>query len=50
MVELSLTRPEPERITFHYLGVKRAFADGSPCDIDGGVIASDKFSRLVVEF
>jgi F5/8 type C domain len=49
-VELNLRGPAPERITFRYPGAKRAKADEKSCDIDGDVILSRKFRRLVIEF
>ncbi len=49
-VDLALTGPAPERITFRYPGAKRARADGKPCDIQGDVILAPNLSRLVVDF
>jgi hypothetical protein len=49
-VDLALSGPAPERITFRYLGALRARADGKPCDIQGDVILASNFNRLVVEF
>ena len=36
-IELTLTGPAPEQITFRYPGAKRALADGKPCAIQGDV-------------
>jgi hypothetical protein len=49
-VDLALSGPAPERITFRYPGAKRARADGKPCDIEGDVILAPNLSRLVVDF
>ena len=49
-VDLALSGPPPERITFRYPGAKRARADGKPCDIHGDVILAPNLSRLVVDF
>jgi hypothetical protein len=49
-VDLALSGPAPERITFRYPGAKRALADGKPCDIQGDVILARNLSRLVVDF
>ena len=49
-IELALTGPAPERITFRYPGAKRALADGRPCDIHGDVISAQNFNRLVIDF
>jgi hypothetical protein len=49
-VDLALSGPAPERITFRYPGAKRARADGKPCDIQGDVILAPNLSRLVVDF
>ena len=49
-VELALTGPLPERITFRYPGVKDAQADGTQCDIDGDVISAPNLRRLVIDF
>jgi hypothetical protein len=49
-VDLALSGPPPERITFRYPGVKRARADGRPCDIQGDTIFAPSLSRLVVDF
>jgi hypothetical protein len=49
-IELNLTGPAPERITFRYPGAKRAFADGAPCPIQGDVVTAPNLKRLVIEF
>ena len=49
-IELSLTGPAPERITFRYPGAKRAFADGKPCTIQADVVTAPNLNRLVIEF
>jgi len=49
-VDLALSGPAPERITFRYPGAKLARADGKPCDIQGDVILAPNLSRLVVDF
>jgi hypothetical protein len=49
-VDLALSGPAPERITFRYPGAKQARADGRPCDIQGDVILAPNLSRLVVDF
>jgi hypothetical protein len=49
-IDLALSGPAPERITFRYPGAKRARADGKPCDIQGDVILAPNLSRLVVDF
>jgi hypothetical protein len=49
-VELALTGPVPERITFRYPGAKQARADGRPCDIHGNVISAPNLNRLVIDF
>jgi len=49
-VELALTGPAPESITFRYPGAKRADADGAPCDIRDDVISAPNLSRLVIDF
>ena len=49
-VELALTGPAPERITFRYPGAKRAHADGRPCEIHGDVISAPNLNRLVIDF
>jgi hypothetical protein len=50
IVELTLTGPAPERMTFRYPGAKRAFADGKACVIEGDVITAPNLGRLVIEF
>ena len=49
-VDLTLTGPAPERITFRYPGAKQARADGRPCDIHGDVISAPNLNRLVIDF
>jgi hypothetical protein len=49
-VDLELSGPAPEGITFRYPGAKRARADGKPCDIRGDVILAPNLSRLVIDF
>ena len=49
-VDLALSGPAPERITFRYAGAKQARADGKPCDIQGDMILAPNLSRLVVDF
>ncbi|MGA9549282.1 MAG: hypothetical protein WBS14_16620, partial [Rhodomicrobium sp.] len=49
-VDLALTGQPPEKVTVRYPGAKRAEADGKPCRIDGDVISSANFSRLVIEY
>ena len=49
-IELSLTGPAPERITFRYPGAKRAFADGEPCAIQGDVVTAPNLNCLEIEF
>ena len=49
-VELALTGPAPEQITFRYPGVKQAQADGRPCEIHGDVISAPNLNRLVIDF
>ena len=49
-IELALTGPAPERITFRYPGAKRAFADGKPCAIHGDIVTAPNLNRLMIEF
>jgi hypothetical protein len=49
-IELTLTGPEPEQITFGYPGAKRALADGKVCVIEGDVVSAPNWKRLVIEF
>lgn len=49
-VEITLTGPAPERITFRYPGAKQAEADGSPCAIENDVISVSSLDRLVINF
>ena len=50
MVELTLTGPAPEQITFRYPGIKQAQVDGRPCEIHDDVISASKLNRLVINF
>lgn len=47
-VELSLSGPEPEQILVRCPGARRAHADGSLCEIDGALIRTRNFARLVI--
>ena len=49
-VDLELTGPAPERITFRYPGAKQARADGRRCDIHDDVVSAPNFKRLVIDF
>jgi hypothetical protein len=49
-VDLALSGPAPDRITFRYPGAKRARADGKACEIQGDVILAPNLSRLEVDF
>ncbi len=49
-IELALTGPAPERITFRYPGAKKAHAHGVACDIHGDVISAPNLSRLEIDF
>jgi hypothetical protein len=49
-VEMTLTGPAPERITFRYPGAKKAQADGWPCEIHNDVISASSLNRLVIDF
>jgi F5/8 type C domain len=49
-IELALTGPAPDQITFHYPGAKQAHADGVPCDIDGDIISAPNLRRMVIDF
>jgi hypothetical protein len=49
-VELTLTGPLPERITFRYPGVKQAHADGIRCEIYDDVITAPRLHRLSIDF
>ncbi|WNV06139.1 discoidin domain-containing protein [Candidatus Methylospira mobilis] len=48
-IDLALSGPAPDEITFRYPGVKTAHADGQPCAIDGDVVTAANFGRLVIE-
>ena len=50
VVDLVLSGPLPDQITFRYPGAKRARADGKPCDIQGDLILAPNFDRLVIDF
>jgi hypothetical protein len=50
IVELALTGPAPERVSFRYPGAKQAHADGVACHIQGDVISAPNLSRLVIDF
>ncbi len=50
MVEMTLTGPAPEQITFRYPGVKQARADGKRCEIEKDVISVLALTRLVIDF
>jgi hypothetical protein len=50
IVELTLTGSQPERITLRFPGAKRAQADGKPCSVDGDIISSPNFRRLLIDF
>ncbi|MBU3890831.1 discoidin domain-containing protein [Methylosinus sp. KRF6] len=49
-IELASAGPPPERVTIRFPGAKRACADGQSCVIDGDVISSANFSRMVIDF
>ena len=49
-VELTLSGPRPELITVRYPGVKRAHADGRPCEIRGDVILAPNLNWLLIDF
>lgn len=49
-IELSLSGPAPERITFRYPGVKQAWADGKSCEINRDVVLAAGFNRLELDF
>ena len=49
-VDLELTGPAPELITFRYPGAKQARADGRRSDIRDDVVSAPNFRRLVVDF
>jgi hypothetical protein len=50
MVEMRLTGPAPERITFRYPGAHQARADGTRCQIENDVISVSALNRLVIDF
>jgi hypothetical protein len=50
IVDLALSGPPPERVTFRYPGAKQARADDKPCDILGDLIFAPNLSRLVIDF
>ncbi|MEK4032361.1 discoidin domain-containing protein [Methylocystis sp. IM3] len=49
-VEMTLTGPAPERITFRYPGAKRVEVDGRPCAIENDVISASSLDRLLINF
>ena len=49
-VDLSLAGPAPERILVRHPGAKHARADGRPCEIRDGVITTESWSRLEIDF
>jgi hypothetical protein len=49
-VDLALTGPVPDKVTFRYPGARQAHADGQRCAISGDVIAAPNFDRLVIDF
>ena len=49
-VDLSLTGPPPERITFRYPGARTAEADGRPCGVAGDVVSAPRFNRFVIRW
>jgi hypothetical protein len=48
-VDLDLAGPAPERITVRYPGARGAFADGTPCPVEDGLVTAPPFRRLVIE-
>jgi hypothetical protein len=50
VVEMTLTGPAPERITFRYPRVKQAQVDGKPCAIHNDVISASSMNRLLIDF
>lgn len=42
--------PTPTRVTLRFPGAKHAHADGKPCAIDGDVISSANFRRMVIDY
>ena len=49
-VELALTGPAPERVTFRFAGAKRAEADGKLCRLERDLIVTTTFCRLTIDF
>ncbi|CAN3989915.1 discoidin domain-containing protein [Methylocystis bryophila] len=49
-VELALSGPAPDRITFRYAGAICAQADGRSCQLERDLIVSKSFSRLTIAF
>ncbi|WP_036288808.1 hypothetical protein [Methylosinus sp. PW1] len=49
-IELASAGPPPKRVTIRFPGAKRACADGQSCIIDGDVISSANFSRMVIDY
>jgi hypothetical protein len=50
VVELGLSGPPPDLITFRYPGAKRAYTDGRLCEIRSDVIRAPIFKTLIVDF
>jgi hypothetical protein len=50
IVDLELTGPAPELISFRYPGARKARVDGRLCDIRNDVVSAPNFQRLVVDF
>ena len=48
-VDLTLTGPQPERITLRCPGVRQAYLDGLPCAIEGEFISAPNGRRFVIE-
>lgn len=48
-VDLTLTGPQPERITLRCPGVRQAYLDGQPCVIEGELISAPNGQRFVIE-
>jgi hypothetical protein len=49
VLELALSGPLPERIVVRYPGARAAQADGQACEIDGDLVKSGHWRRLVIE-
>ncbi len=50
IVDLALSGPAPQRITFRYPGAKRAIADGELCALERDLIVTAGFGRLTIDF